>query len=241
MQNQIVFIFLRERATLFSTIMADTTNNETNNTAANTSSTEKKEEDVHGWYVASTNFDMQQYLNKRLFGQLKYFNEKSSSEKKKYMKYQRHLIIGSTITPLLVSLSAYTWKTLVPSDSFANIITFILYIITLGVSAYVGGLATFLKTFKYQENWTTTRAVCEMINREKFLYEAGVGEYGNSKKRDAIFVERIEGLLAREQNQWLSASTNTEKRDAKDEDKDGDGIPDKKQGKTEEETTNHLS
>jgi hypothetical protein len=234
LQNQIVFIFLRERATLFSTIMADTTNNETNNTAANTSSTEKKEEDVHGWYVASTGFNVNEYLEKRIKGQLAYFNSKSSEQKNKYFNYQWTLIICSSLTPILVSVS----ESSIFQDGWPHNI---IYAITLITSFIVSVLAAALKTFKYQENWTTTRAVCEMINREKFLYEAGVGEYASSKRRDATFVERIEGLLAREQNQWLNASTNAEKRDAKDEDKDGDGIPDKKQGKTEDEIINHLS
>lgn len=233
MQNQIVFIFLRERATLFSTIMEDNTNNQTNNNAANTSSTEKKEE-VHGWYVASTGFNVHEYLDKRIKGQLAYFNSKSSEQKNKYFNYQWTLIICSSLTPILVSVS----ESSIFSDGWPHNT---IYAITLITSFIVSVLAAALKTFKYQENWTTTRAVCEMINREKFLYEAGVGEYGNTKKRDAIFVERIEGLLAREQNQWLNASTNTEKRDAKDEDKDGNGIPDKKEGKIEEESTNLVS
>ncbi len=209
--------------------MADTQNTQTN--ATNLPPQPPKEE-VHGWYIASESFNMKEYLDKRIKGQLQYFNSKSSAEKNKYFNYQWTLIICSSLTPILVSVSES--NLLGEKGLLHNMV----YFVTLTTSFVVSVLAAALKTFKYQENWTITRAVCEMINREKFLYEAGVGEYANGKRRDAIFVERIEGLLAREQNQWLNASTNTEKQANKDEDKDGDGIPDSKQKKKEETVAN---
>ncbi len=190
----------------------------TTNINLNKNTAQKKEEEVHGWYVRET-FDMSFYLHNRLRGQLKYFNDKSSSEKDKFIKYQWTLIICSALTPVLVSATQADF------GEYKEIINGLMYWATLGISVVVSIMAAALKTFKYQENWATTRAVCEMINREKFLYEAGVGEYADKGKRDALFVERIEGLLAREQNQWLGAATqNTRTEDVKDADKDG--IPD---------------
>jgi hypothetical protein len=206
--------------------------NNTGETQTNNSQDTKQDDTVHGWYISASGFNMQQYLDKRIKGQLAYFNFKSGEQKNKYFNYQWTLIICSSLTPILVSF--YDSNLLGDRDGFLH--KFV-YMSTLATSFIVSVLAAALKTFKYQENWTTTRAVCEMINREKFLYEAGVGDYASAKKRDGVFVERIEGLLAREQNQWLNASTNTEKRDSKDEDKDGDGIPDSKQQKQENYTT----
>jgi hypothetical protein len=181
-------------------------------------STPKQEEKVHDWYVSSNGFDIESYLNKRIHGQLAYFNGKSSTEKTKYFNYQWTLIICSSLTPILVSVSESS--ILGSRDGWLHNLV---YIVTLATSFIVSVLAAALKTFKYQENWTTTRAVCEMINREKFLYEACVGDYADKKRKDALFVERIEGLLAREQNQWLgTANANATKDGVKDEDGDGD-------------------
>jgi hypothetical protein len=177
--------------------------------------TPPKEEKVHGWYISPSGFDIESYLNKRIHGQLEYFNSKSSSEKTKYFNYQWTLIICSSLTPILVSVSE---SSIINRDGWLHNA---IYIITLATSFIVSVLAAALKTFKYQENWTTTRAVCEMINREKFLYEACVGDYSDKKRRDALFVERIEGLLAREQNQWLGTA-NASKEGVRDEDGDGD-------------------
>jgi hypothetical protein len=176
----------------------------------------QQDESVHGWYISPNGFDIETYLNKRIYGQLEYFNKKSSTEKTKYFNYQWTLIICSSLTPILVSVSESS--ILGSRDGWLHNLV---YIITLSTSFIVSVLAAALKTFKYQENWTTTRAVCEMINREKFLYEACVGDYADKKRRDALFVERIEGLLAREQNQWLGTA-NANKDGVKDEDGDGD-------------------
>jgi hypothetical protein len=178
-----------------------------------------EDKEVHGWYVRKE-FDITTYLNHRLRGQLKYFNEKSSAEKSRYLKYQWTLIIGSALTPALVSASTANY------GDYTEVIRSIMHWITLIVSVIVGIMAAALKTFKYQENWATTRAVCEMINREKFLYEAGVGEYAHKNRRDALFVERVESLLAREQNQWLGVTSQNNNNEKREKDEDGDGIPD---------------
>lgn len=175
---------------------------------------EPEDNEVHGWYVRK-DFDVTVYLKNRLRGQLKYFNAKSSQEKTTYMRYQWTLIIGSALTPALLSASTADY------GAYTDFVRSFMHWTTLIVSVIVSIMAAALKTFKYQENWATTRAVCEMINREKFLYEACVGEYANKSKRDALFVEKVEGLLAREQNQWLGTTTQSSSKD-----KDGDGIPD---------------
>lgn len=186
--------------------------NSENNTITNI----KKEEEVHGWYITDT-FDMKLYLQNRLHGQLAYYNKRSGQEKDKFMKYQLILIVGSALTPALVSLASMKFD-IEYVDSF-------LLALTMITSILVSISANFLKTFKYQENWASIRAVCEMINREKFLYEASVGDYSDKAKRDGLFVERIEGLLAREQNQWLAAATQ-QSSNSKTKDEDNDGVPD---------------
>lgn len=194
--------------------------NSENSTNINQNPPIVEDTEVHGWYITDT-FDIRSYLKYRLRGQLAYYNKKSGQEKDKFMRYQWTLIIGSALTPALVSLTTITFS----DPDIQAFMRGFMYWITMGVSVIVSITAGALKTFKYQENWASIRAVCEMINREKFLYEASVGDYADKAKRDGLFVERIEGLLAREQNQWLSAATQ-QTSNSKPKDDDNDGIPD---------------
>ncbi|MHC4367051.1 MAG: DUF4231 domain-containing protein [Planctomycetota bacterium] len=61
-----------------------------------------------------------------------------------------------------------------------------------------------LKTFKYQENWINYRTTCETLRKEIHFYRVGWGDYRDSKDREALFVERVESLISRENTMWLT-------------------------------------
>ncbi len=162
------------------------------------------QQQVHNWYVGDK-FDIQTYLKERVYGQLAYFNSKSSAEKKKFMRLQWTLIVGSALTPLLGSAAA-----LCKMSEKLIILENIFLILALVSASIVGIVANALKTFKSQENWLNNRTTCEMLHREKFLFEAGVPPYDKAETRDKLFVRQVEDMLAREQNQWFTVSqTNT--------------------------------
>jgi hypothetical protein len=71
-----------------------------------------------------------------------------------------------------------------------------------------------LKAFKYQENWINYRTTCETLRKEKYFYEAGLGEYASAEDKEALFVDRVESLISRENTMWVSthrAETKSEK------------------------------
>ncbi len=152
--------------------------------------------EVHNWYVSDSGFDIKKYLEERVQGQLAYFNQKSASEKRKFMRLQWTLIICSALTPLFGSVAAFFRD--------HKMLEGIFLAIALTNSVVVAIVANAIKTFKSQENWLNNRATCEMLHREKFLFEAGVPPYDNEANRNRLFVKRVEDMLAREQNQWLT-------------------------------------
>ena len=72
------------------------------------------------------------------------------------------------------------------------------------ISAIVAIGTTALKTFKYQENWINYRTTCETLRKEIHFYNAGVGEHKDTNDREALFVERVEALISRENTMWLT-------------------------------------
>jgi hypothetical protein len=78
-------------------------------------------------------------------------------------------------------------------------------------SVVVAILTAAMKTFKYQENWINYRTTCEALRREKFFYDGGIGEYQNTLNKEALFIERAEGMMSRENTLWISAQKSDSK------------------------------
>jgi hypothetical protein len=72
------------------------------------------------------------------------------------------------------------------------------------IAALVAIGTTILKTFKYQENWINYRTTCETLRKEIHFYRAPLGDYRDSDDREALFVERVESLISRENTMWLT-------------------------------------
>ena len=58
---------------------------------------------------------------------------------------------------------------------------------------------------KAQENWINYRTTCETLRKEKYFYDGGIGEYRSAANAEAIFIERVESVIARENTLWISA------------------------------------
>ena len=145
----------------------------------------------------------QKYLKERYCDQINWYDAKSLQNQKRYRRFQWGLIIFSAITPVLITLD---WR--LPAHAilgWAPIVTSVLVaIMTAG-----------LKTFGYQENWINYRTTCETLKKEIQFYEASVGEYSGANDREALFVERVENLISRENTLWLSTrKEQTKKQDA---------------------------
>jgi hypothetical protein len=105
-----------------------------------------------------------------------------------YRHFQLAVIILAAITPVLVAIEdgqVIHWSAV-----------FIAALVAIGTSI--------LKTFKYQENWINYRTTCETLRKEIHFYKAGLGDYRGSEDREALFVERVESLISRENTMWLT-------------------------------------
>jgi len=142
------------------------------------------------------NFD--DYFNKRYLDQINYYETKSGGNQITYRYMQWTLIILAALTPALIELDLNTLL----GRGFSHIATL--------TSVTVAILTAALKTFKYQENWINYRTTCEALKKERYLYEAGLGDYENSDDRQAQFIDRVEALISRENTLWLSVQKKKE-------------------------------
>ncbi len=131
--------------------------------------------------------DFQKYLKERYEDQINWYDKKSAWNQKLYRYFQWSIIILAAVTPVLVATGSETtrWPAVI-------------------IAALVAIGTTILKTFKYQENWINYRTTCETLRKEIHFYRAGSGDYRDSDDREALFVERVESLISRENTMWLT-------------------------------------
>ena len=141
--------------------------------------------------------DFQKYLKGRYEDQIDWYDKKSIWNQKLYRYFQWSVIILAAITPVLVAIGyeATRWPTVI-----------IAALVAIGISI--------LKTFKYQENWINYRTTCETLKKEIHFYRAGLGDYRESEDREALFIERVESLISRENTMWITAQRPKEKEDS---------------------------
>lgn len=131
--------------------------------------------------------DFQKYLKERYEDQINWYDKKSVWSQKMYKRFQGAVIVLSAITPILVAIGVdeARWPAVV-------------------ISALVAIGTTSLKTFKYQENWINYRTTCETLRKEIHFYKAGVSDYKDTGDAEALFIERVEALISRENTMWLT-------------------------------------
>jgi len=142
--------------------------------------------------------DFQRYLKDRYEDQINWYDKKSIRNQKMYKRFQWVVIILSAITPVLVAIVAINPEA--NETSWSAVV----------ISAIVAIGTTALKTFKYQENWINYRTTCETLRKEIHFYNAGVGEYKDTDDHEALFVERVEALISRENTMWLTTHKSKE-------------------------------
>ncbi|MDB6139740.1 MAG: hypothetical protein JWO94_2812 [Verrucomicrobiaceae bacterium] len=137
---------------------------------------------------AVTPEQFQAYVQDRYRGQVRYFDRRAVSAKRRYVVFQGGAIIFAVAAPMLVIALPPALK-----------------IITASISAMAAFFTTALKSFRFQENWTSARAMHALLDREYYLYLAGLDAYREAADRQTLFVERVEMLMAKESAVWLSS------------------------------------
>ena len=144
----------------------------------------------------------EKYLKDRYFPEVDWYDQKSMINQKKYKILQFGLIILSSLTPVLIFIEKL---------EMTKEITWLFWLPAI-TAVLVAIFAALIKTFNYQENWLDYRTTCETLRKEKYLYDAKVGEYKGSIEPEALFVERVESLISRENTLWLATQKTDEKK-----------------------------
>ena len=133
--------------------------------------------------------EFEKYLEERYYPQIKWYDKKSISNQNIYKIIQWIVIILAAVTPVLVAIvDVEAW----------------LRWVAVVISALVAIGTSVLKTFKYQENWINYRTTCETLRKEIHYYNASINDYESSNDPMALFVERVEALISRENTLWLT-------------------------------------
>ena len=132
--------------------------------------------------------DFAKYLKERYHDQVDWYDRKSIANQKFYRRFQWTLIVLASLTPILIGIEKW-----VDNDIMLWLPLITSFIVAIATAA--------LKTFKYQENWIDYRSTCESLKHEKYLFLTGASPYA-TENAFALLVERIENLLAKENNAW---------------------------------------
>jgi hypothetical protein len=136
------------------------------------------------------------YIDERLDAQQAFFSKKSRVNKRYYYCFKSGVITISVFVPFLL-----TFFTTIGNTKL--IVGFL-----SGVLALVNALEVF---FKFHENWISYRTTAELLKQEKFLFLYRAGPYQN-ENADAVLVERVESLLAKEGASWAQLVSQIEKK-----------------------------
>lgn len=144
--------------------------------------------------MENSKFD--EYLAGRYEDQINWYSNSAAKNKKWYQTFQWGVIVLSAIVPVMVASipKEYKWIT-----------------ITVSIFLAIGTAA--LKTFKFQENWINYRTVSETLKKEKFFYDAKIDDYADSEDAEALFVERVESMISRENSLWVTTHKQREEDD----------------------------
>jgi Protein of unknown function (DUF4231) len=119
----------------------------------------------------------------RLQDQIGWYERASQSAQRWFRGLKLVQIAAAAIVPVMAALTSAVWA--------------------------VGLLGSLLVTlegaqqlFQFQERWIAYRTTCEALRREQALFEAGAGPYSRRTSPLRVLAERLEGVIAREHEQW---------------------------------------
>lgn len=132
------------------------------------------------------------YKKKRYQDQMEWYATKARFNKSRYQNMQMLIIVFSVISPVLIGFQY-------------RMLSYISAILTVLIAIMSGAL----NHYKYHENWMNYRTTRENLKKEIYYYEAKIKEYAVVEDLEALFIERVEGLISRENIYWVSVQETT--------------------------------
>jgi hypothetical protein len=134
-----------------------------------------------------TDDEFNQYLSGRYKEMLDFYDKRAKQNKKWYCYCSVYIISMAGLLAPIMTIDLGGWRY---SVAFAS-----------ASIAIASGLLAF---FKFQENWLRYRSRWDCLKREPHLHKAKIGPYKDSAETNKLFVERVEGIFAKEGAEWLS-------------------------------------
>jgi len=128
------------------------------------------------------------YLEQRLDNQINWYSDKSSRCKVWYRSLRIVEIVAAAIIPLLSGMDNLLYGNWIIGGLG----------MLIAIAAATGSL------FKYHENWIQYRATSEALKHEKFLFLGGSAPY-DGENAFQLLVQRVEGLISKENTNWMVA------------------------------------
>ncbi len=133
--------------------------------------------------------NQEEYLKERLEGQIDWYDKKSVKNQDWFKRLQVIVIVASATIPFL---SGYMDET-----------TLYLKIIVGLLGLTIAAATAILGLYQFQENWLEYRTTCETLRHEKYLFLTGAAPYDEDEPF-MLLVERVEGLISKENTNWQS-------------------------------------
>jgi len=126
-----------------------------------------------------TKEEFEKYLTERYQDQVDWYDRKARNNKFAYSFFQFATILFTAVAAILGAIGGewQRWS-------------------AVGLSAFVSLGTSFLLAFRNQELWLRYRNTCETLKKERYYYQALVGEYESHPDPMKLFVERVEALIS---------------------------------------------
>jgi hypothetical protein len=130
----------------------------------------------------------EEYLKNRVDDQIGWYDRKSASNQRWFRRLRIIEIVAAALIPLLAAYA--DWDAL--------------KIAVAALGLVIAVIAGILGLFQFQENWTSFRGTCEALKQEKYLFLTKTEPY-DQKEPFPLFVQRVEGLMAKEHSAWAQS------------------------------------
>lgn len=128
----------------------------------------------------------QEYLSERLEDQIEWYGTKSKHNQIWFKILSLFEMMSAALVAFLSGVGNNTW-----------------IVGSLGILIAVSAATSSL--FKFHENWIQYRTTSEQLKHEKFLYLTNIKPY-DSENKFPVLVERIEGLISKENSYWAQST-----------------------------------
>lgn len=131
--------------------------------------------------------DADEYQKARLEPQITWYDEKSKTNKNRYLACRAIEIISAAIIPFLAGFATDgAWQ-------ISGAIGFLGILVAISAGA--------VSLFQFQEHWIKYRTTAESLKKEKFLYLTH-GEPYETENPLPMLVQRVETLVSQENTNW---------------------------------------